>query len=262
MRIAYHVMSAPAPLGLLFVAATERGLRHVEYMDKRSLKRMIAAHAAEHPGAAWEHSVREMRPLAEQLDQWFSGAARHLGPALDLVGSEFQMKVWKALLEIPYGETRSYGEIAKAIGEPKAARAVGLAANQNPVMIFVPCHRVLGADGSLTGYAGGLPRKKFLLALEARFRDMLPLEADRVIAAATVKAPKVPEATASPRATAPRPGAKASRPRAKAPKAPRAATPPSSRTATRRGTPVAARPAGAARKLVAAPSKGRARRAD
>ncbi len=258
MRISYHVMSAPSPLGLLFVAATERGLRYVEYMDKRSLKRTIAAHAAAHPGAVWEHSVRDLRPLAEQLDQWFSGAARHLAPPLDLVGSEFQLKVWNALLEIPYGETRSYGDIAKAIGEPKAARAVGLAANQNPVMIFVPCHRVLGADGSLTGYAGGLPRKKFLLALEARFRDMLPLEADRVIAAATVKAPR--EAVPKP---APKSGAKPVRARVKSPKTARPAPAPSSRTATRRGTPVAARPDGApGRKLVAAPARGRARRAD
>ncbi|MFN8589068.1 MAG: methylated-DNA--[protein]-cysteine S-methyltransferase [Candidatus Eisenbacteria bacterium] len=257
MRIAYHVISAPAPLGLLFVAATEHGLRYVEFMDKRSLKRTIAAHAAENPGAVWEHSVRDMRPLAEQLDQWFSGAARHLAPPLDFVGSEFQRKVWNALLEIPYGETRTYGDIAKAIGEPKAARAVGLAANQNPVMIFVPCHRVIGADGKLVGYAGGLPRKKFLLALEARFRDMLPLEADRVIAAATVKAPAAPR-TRTPQA-APKSGAKPARPRVKSPRA----NAPSSRTATRRGTPVAARPAGAtARTLAAAPAKGRTRRAD
>ena len=250
MRLAYHVISAPAPLGLLFVAATERGLRHVEFMDKRSLKRMIASHAAEHPGAVWEHSVREMRPLAEQLESFFSGAAKHLSPPLDLAGSEFQVKVWKALLEIPYGETRSYGDIAKAIGEPKAARAVGLAANQNPVLLFVPCHRVIGADGKLVGYAGGLPRKKFLITLESRFRDMLPLEADRVIAAATVKVK---------RASAPAAGHKKA---AKSVRPLRPAAPqPSSRTEKRKRVPVAAKPAGAAsaRKLVAAPSSKRGR---
>ena len=253
MRISYHVISAPSPLGLLFVAATERGLRYVEYMDKRSLKRTIAAHAPECPGAVWEHSVRGLRPLADQLEQWFSGAARHLNPPFDLAGSEFQLKVWNALLRIPYGETRSYGDIAKEIGDPKAARAAAIAANQNPVMIFVPCHRVLGADGKLVGYAGGLPRKKFLLGLESRFRDMLPLEADRVIAAATVKVK---------RASAPAPA----RPKASKPGRPRrtAAPVPSSRIETRKRTPVAAKPTPAgARKLVASPAAPRrVRRAD
>jgi len=215
MRIVYHVMSAPAPLGLLFLAATERGVRYVEYLDRRSLKRAIAAHAAENPGAVWEPSVREMRPLADLIEEYFCGTARHLGVPLDLVGSEFQLKVWRALLEIPYGQTRSYGDVAKAIGEPRAARAVGLAANQNPIMLLVPCHRVIGADGKLVGYAGGLPRKKALLALELRFRGMLPLDGDRVIAegsqrvrpGATVKAvpfendPKAPVNAAQTAAT-------------------------------------------------------------
>ena len=182
MRILYHVVSAPAPLGLLFVAVTEKGLRYLEFLERRSLKRAIAAHAAENPGATWEPSVRALRPLADLLEQYFSGGAKHLRVALDTAGSEFQLKVWNALLEIPYGETRSYGDLAKAIGEPRAARAVGLACQQNPVAIVVPCHRVIGADGKLVGYVGGLPRKKYLLALEARFRDMLPLEGDTVIA--------------------------------------------------------------------------------
>jgi methylated-DNA-[protein]-cysteine S-methyltransferase len=85
-------------------------------------------------------------------------------------GTEFQQKVWAALCEIPYGETRTYGEIAAAIGSPKAARAVGMACNRNPVWITIPCHRVVGSNGSLTGYAGGLEMKKFLLELEATCR--------------------------------------------------------------------------------------------
>lgn len=255
MRLAYHVISAPAPLGLLFVAATERGLRHVEFMDKRSLKRTIAAHAAQHPGAVWEHSVRQMRPLAEQLEDYFSGAAKHLTPTLDLAGSEFQLKVWKALVAIPYGETRSYGEIAKAIGEPKAARAVGLAANQNPVLLFVPCHRVIGADGKLVGYAGGVPRKKFLITLESRFRDMMPLEADRVIASAAVKVKRAPAPPAGRSRAAKAPtAAKTTKPTRSRP-APHVAAFP--RTESRQSAPAAARPAGAprARKLAAAPPK-------
>ena len=182
MRILYHVVSAPAPLGLLFVATTEKGLRYLEFLDRRSLKRAIAAHAAENPGATWEPSVRALRPFADLLDQYFSGGAKHLNIALDTTGSEFEARVRAALLAIPYGETRSYGQIARDIGEPRAARAVGLACNNNPVAVVVPCHRVIGADGKLVGYAGGVPRKKFLLALESRFRDVLPLDGDSVIA--------------------------------------------------------------------------------
>jgi O-6-methylguanine DNA methyltransferase len=182
MRILYHVISAPGPLGLLFVATTEKGLRYLEFLDRRSLKRAIASHAAENPGATWEPSVRALRPLAELLEQYFSGGAKHLNIPLDVTGSEFEAKVRTALLAIPYGETRSYGQVAKAIGEPRAARAVGLACNGNPVAIVVPCHRVIGADGKLVGYAGGVPRKKFLIALETRFRDVRPLDGDSVIA--------------------------------------------------------------------------------
>ena len=182
MRILYHVVSAPPPLGLLFVAVTEKGVRYLGFLERRSLKRAIAAHAAENPGATWEPSVLALRPLADLLEQYFSGGVKHLRVPLDTAGSEFQHKVWSALLEIPYGETRSYGDLAKAIGEPRAARAVGLACQQNPVAILAPCHRVIGADGKLVGYVGGLPRKKYLLALEARFRNTLPLEGDTVIA--------------------------------------------------------------------------------
>ncbi len=190
MRIVYHVMSAPQPLGLLFIAATERGVRYVEFMDKRSLKRTIAGHASENPGATWEPSVREMRPLAEALEQYFCGAESDLRFALDPVGSAFQIAVWKALLEIPYGQTRNYAQIATAAGQPKGARAAGLACNQNPVAILIPCHRVIGADGKLVGYNGGLPRKKFLLGLESRFKNMAPMEGDNVIAEAAVKVSK------------------------------------------------------------------------
>jgi O-6-methylguanine DNA methyltransferase len=187
MRIFYHVMSAPAPLGLLFLAASERGLRYVEYMDKRSLKRTIASHAADNAGATWEPSVRELRPIAEQIEQFFCGTQKEFRFPLDPAGSEHQLKVWHALREVPYGQTRSYGDLAKAIGEPHGARAVGLAAHQNPLVIVVPCHRVIGADGKLVGYVGGLPRKKALLALEARFRTLQDVDGDRVIEQLHVK---------------------------------------------------------------------------
>jgi O-6-methylguanine DNA methyltransferase len=167
VRLAYHVMSSP--LGLLFLARTERGLRLVEFMERKSLKRVFAAHAAQVADATWEPSLLELKPVADQLESYFCGTVKRFSLPLDLVGTEFQLQVWRALCAIPYGATRTYGQIAKAIGQPKATRAVGLANNRNPIAIIVPCHRVIGADGSLTGYGGGLPRKRKLLDLEARF---------------------------------------------------------------------------------------------
>jgi methylated-DNA-[protein]-cysteine S-methyltransferase len=108
-------------------------------------------------------------PLPEavrQLEEYFAGNRRVFDLPLHLDGTEFQLRVWRALTEIPYGETRSYGELAQYIGNPNASRAVGLANGRNPISILVPCHRVIGADGSLTGYGGGLPRKQWLLAHE------------------------------------------------------------------------------------------------
>jgi O-6-methylguanine DNA methyltransferase len=226
MRILYHVMSSPSPLGLLFLAATEHGLRYVEFMDRRSLKRTIAAHAAANPDATWEPSVRELRPLAEQIEQYFCGTQKAFRVPLDPVGSEHQRKVWRALAAIPYGETRSYGDVAKAIGEPRSARAVGLAANQNPLVIVVPCHRVIGADGKLVGYSGGLPRKKALLALESRFRVLQDVDGDSVIEQLHVKVRRAAErrrgkkapAPASRVASAPRARALSAAPARKAPR--------------------------------------------
>ena len=104
--------------------------------------------------------------LAKELAEWFSGARRDFEIPLVLRGTPFQQSVWKALQAIPYGAVRSYGDLARSLGKPEAAQAVGAANGRNPVAIIVPCHRVIGANGSLTGYAGGLERKRFLLALE------------------------------------------------------------------------------------------------
>ena len=167
MRLEYHVMSSP--VGLLFVAQGPRGLRHLEFMGRKSIKRMIAGHAAQYPTAEWTPSLLKLKSVIEQLEAYFVGSIAQFEVKLDLEGSPFQLAVWRELLKIPYGETRSYGDIAKAVGQPRSARAVGLANNQNPLAIIVPCHRVIGADGSLTGYGGGVQRKKWLLAHEARF---------------------------------------------------------------------------------------------
>lgn len=103
---------------------------------------------------------------AQELDEYFAGRRRSFDLPLLFVGTEFQEKVWNTLLEVPYGETRSYGWMAEMIGNPKAVRAVGTANGSNSISIFAPCHRIIGSNGSLTGYGGGLPAKKFLLELE------------------------------------------------------------------------------------------------
>ncbi|MBC3412321.1 MULTISPECIES: methylated-DNA--[protein]-cysteine S-methyltransferase [Pseudomonas] len=109
-----------------------------------------------------------LRETARQLGEYFAGQRRTFDLPLDFVGTEFQRQVWAALLAIPFGETRSYRDIAQRIGNPQAVRAVGAANGRNPISIIAPCHRVIGASGSLTGFAGGLPAKQYLLALEGR----------------------------------------------------------------------------------------------
>ncbi len=126
---------------------------------------------AAHPPASQNEWVRDTEGfprVVAQLEAYFSGELTDFDVALRPTGTSFQCRVWNALREIPYGETRSYGEIAQRIGQPTAARAVGMANGRNPIAIIVPCHRVIGANGDLTGYAGGLSAKRALLQLEAR----------------------------------------------------------------------------------------------
>jgi methylated-DNA-[protein]-cysteine S-methyltransferase len=127
--------------------------------------------AAELPGRESE-SNPFLRQAAEQLRAYFAGELQVFKLTLDMQGTGFQKRVWDALLHIPYGETRSYSFVANHIGAPKAVRAVGAANGRNPIPIVVPCHRVIGAGGSLVGYGGGLPLKRFLLDLEARHSNL------------------------------------------------------------------------------------------
>jgi methylated-DNA-[protein]-cysteine S-methyltransferase len=115
----------------------------------------------------WQRADEAFQQVRGQLDDYFAGRRHSFDLPLALAGSPFQQRVWRALQDIPYGETTSYGEVARRIGVPSAPRAVGVANGQNPVAVIVPCHRVIGADGSLTGYGGGLERKRLLLELEA-----------------------------------------------------------------------------------------------
>lgn len=125
-------------------------------------------------GRGWLRAEEPFAEAREQLDSYFAGERIEFDLPLAPAGSGFQRAVWAALRDIPYGETATYGEIARRIGRPDAVRAVGAANGSNPIAIVVPCHRVIGADGALTGYAGGLERKRFLLELE---RGALPLSA-------------------------------------------------------------------------------------
>ncbi len=128
-------------------------------------------HVPEHAAEAPEDPV--LRETARQLRLYFDGALRSFELPLQPQGTSFQQRVWQALLQVPYGETRSYGQIAEQIGAMKAVRAVGAANGSNPIPIVIPCHRIIGANGKLTGFGGGLPLKRFLLDLE-RSQASLP----------------------------------------------------------------------------------------
>jgi methylated-DNA-[protein]-cysteine S-methyltransferase len=117
---------------------------------------------------AGEHDAAWFTDVADQLDEYFDGRRTRFDLPLAPHGTAFQESIWEALMEIPYGTTTTYGEVARRVGRPGAARAVGLASGRNPIPIIIPCHRVIGATGRLTGYGGGLERKQLLLDLEAR----------------------------------------------------------------------------------------------
>ena len=142
-----------SPIGRVEIAATEGEVALVEFIEE---KKPIAASKT---SPALEAAVR-------QLDEYFSGRRRVFELMLRLDGTAFQTRVWQALLDVGFGETASYGEIARAIGRPKSTRAVGAANGRNPISIIVPCHRIIGSSGALTGYGGGLWRKEWLLRHE------------------------------------------------------------------------------------------------
>jgi methylated-DNA-[protein]-cysteine S-methyltransferase len=134
--------------------------------DDGNLVRLHFAHRHDHVEAGWVRDDAALGDWSAQLDEYFAGTRTTFDLPLQLHGTPFQVEVWEQLRRIPYGETISYGELAKRVDRPEAARAVGAANGQNPIAIVVPCHRVIGADGSLTGFGGGLPWKRWLLARE------------------------------------------------------------------------------------------------
>jgi methylated-DNA-[protein]-cysteine S-methyltransferase len=151
----YHIVEFP--ICTILLAGDEEGLKHLIFLKGKE--------KVEIPDG-WIENKEFFRETSRQLEAYFSGKLKSFDIKLAPEGTEFQKSVWNALCEIPYGETRTYKEIAVSIGNPKAYRAVGLANNRNPIAIIVPCHRVIGADGKLTGYASGLDIKEFLLRLE------------------------------------------------------------------------------------------------
>ncbi len=157
----------PSPVGPLFQAASAKGLVRLEFEARMQKLRS---------GTTLQESKSALASYLRELDEYFAGERREFTFALDLRGTDFQLACWNALLEIPYGETRSYRDLAEAIGHPHAFRAVGMSNNRNPVAIVVPCHRVIASSGSLCGYGGGLHIKRKLLELErASVAACLPL---------------------------------------------------------------------------------------
>lgn len=156
------------PLGLMRAAATDEGICLFDFVHRRMLdaieKRITNTLGAE----VQEGEHRYISTLEEQIAEYFTGTRKEFDLPLHLVGTDFQKKVWNGLLSIPYGETRSYKQQSIFLGDVKAIRAVGTANGQNGIAIIVPCHRVIGDNGSLVGYGGGLPKKKWLLQHEAK----------------------------------------------------------------------------------------------
>jgi methylated-DNA-[protein]-cysteine S-methyltransferase len=163
LKTVYFARIDSLVVGPLLLAATEKGLRCLHFFK--------GTMPPSGKDKVWIESSEYLRPYVLQLEAYLRGELREFTFPLDLVGTQFQKDCWQALLRIPYGETCSYGDIASAIGRPNAFRAVGQANHDNPVAIVVPCHRVLGVNGTLTGYGGGLNTKERLLRLEgAAFR--------------------------------------------------------------------------------------------
>lgn len=157
----YRYTSMPSLVGELKLVASDAGLAAVLWENDRRAR-------VPHVQAAVldiTHPILQM--TKQQLQEYFNGTRTTFTVPLHFVGPGFHQKVWAALLSIPYGETRTYGQIAKQIGQPNTARAVGAANGKNPISIIAPCHRVIGANGKLTGFAGGLSAKAYLLQLEA-----------------------------------------------------------------------------------------------
>ena len=172
-----HCSKMDSTIGPLFLAASSQGLVALEFDARASGQQSIRPNPRhlreEKKGLRFEDSPHRMQAYVSELEQYFSGSRREFSFPLDLRGTDFQLACWRALLAIPYGKTRTYSDIARAVSKPNAFRAVGMANNRNPIAIVVPCHRVIASDGTLCGYGGGLDVKRRLLELEGALTGIL-----------------------------------------------------------------------------------------
>jgi O-6-methylguanine DNA methyltransferase len=172
-----HYAEMDSAIGPLFLAASIKGLVALEFDAKLPGQQSVRPNPRhlrqEKNTFAFENSPRTLSPYIGELEEYFGGKRRHFSFPLDLRGTDFQLACWRALLAIPYGETRSYADIARAVGKANAFRAVGMANNRNPIAVVVPCHRVIASDGTLCGYGGGLDVKRKLLELEGALSGTL-----------------------------------------------------------------------------------------
>ena len=171
MILAY--LEIESPVGPLRLVASASSLVAILWKDER-FGRVRLEPMGPHEDPPHAPHALVLRAAARQLEEYFSGERREFTVPLDPIGTDFQKRVWRELSRIPYARTASYGEIARAVGSPGAARAVGAANGRNPLSIIVPCHRAIGSDGKMVGFAAGLPAKRTLLALEARNGDRRP----------------------------------------------------------------------------------------
>lgn len=172
-----HCTTWSSDVGPLFLAASEQGLVALEFDQRLPGQQTIRPNPrdlrAEGKRFRFEESEVELRSYIAELKEYFAGNRREFTFPLDIRGTEFQLACWRALLDIPYGETRTYADVARAVGRPQGFRAVGMANNRNPIAIVVPCHRVIASDRTLCGYGGGLDIKRKLLQLEGALSGSL-----------------------------------------------------------------------------------------
>lgn len=157
----FNYSDLDTPLGVMRLVACKGELTGVHFVGEKHFPQQTAA---------WQQADDEptLQAACQEISEYYSGVRQQFDIALAPQGTPFQRRVWQTLLDIPYGATRSYKALAAAIGQPKAVRAVAAAVGRNPICIMIPCHRIIGSDGSLTGYAAGIPRKQALLSLEER----------------------------------------------------------------------------------------------
>ncbi|MFA9458470.1 methylated-DNA--[protein]-cysteine S-methyltransferase [Halalkalibacter sp. AB-rgal2] len=169
----HYVDELDSPLGPLTIVATEKGLCRLYFGEISTCQASLKAWLKKQSRCGdIIHCSETLRLYCAQLEEYFAGERDHFDVPLDLCGTPFQKKVWSALTQIRYGETVSYKEIAERIGAPRAVRAIGGANNQNPIPIVIPCHRVIGSNGNMVGYGGGLDKKERLLSLEGAIQKI------------------------------------------------------------------------------------------